>query len=513
MIKIKKILKKIFSQVVLIGFLLLLQILVLVIGIWKLSRYFAYIYAGLGILSLVVLVRIMNKKDNPSYKLVWALPIAMVPVFGGLFYLIIGTQNVRRKFRRRLSQVKKETAPFLQQGKQTLETLADQNPYCANMAAHLALTGCPVYQNTQVTYFPSGEAQWEAMLAELRQAKRYIFLEYFIIDSGKMWNSIIGILKAKAAQGVDVRLLYDGMGCLTSLKSSYPKKLREFGIKCRIFRPFSPFLSALQNNRDHRKICVIDGHTAFNGGTNLADEYINVTHKFGYWKDSAVMLKGDAAYSFALMFLHLWNVPRLEKDNYASYRALPEETPPRSGEGFVLPYASEPDHFESNGEFIYMETITKARHSLYITTPYLCLDNELVTALGNAAKCGVRVKIIVPGISDHWYADAAAQSYYLELMKDGVEIYSFTPGFIHAKNVICDGEIAIVGTVNWDYRSLYLHFECGTWMYKTAAVKDILTDFEETIKKCRRLQASDITGQPWPQRLLNSVMRIFAPLM
>ncbi len=513
MIKIKKLLKKIFSQVVLVGFLLLLQILVLVIGIWKLSRYFAYIYAGLSLLSLVVLVRIMNKKDNPSYKLAWAIPIALVPVFGGLFYLIIGTQNVRRKFRRRLARVKKDTAPYLNQGQKTLEELADQNAYCANMAAYLAGTGCPVYQNTQVTYFPSGEAQWETMLAELRQAKRYIFLEYFIIDSGKMWDSILGILKEKAAQGVDVRLLYDGMGCLTSLKSSFPKKLREFGIQCRVFRPFSPFLSALQNNRDHRKICVIDGHTAFNGGTNLADEYINVTHKFGYWKDSAVMLKGEAAYSFALMFLHLWNVPYPEEDDYGRYRALPEEIPPRPGEGFVLPYASEPDHFESNGEFVYMDIITKARHSLYITTPYLCLDNELVTALGNAAKCGVDVKIIVPSITDHWYADSAAQSYYLELMTDGVEIYSFTPGFIHAKNVICDDEIAVVGTVNWDYRSLYLHFECGTWMYKTPALKDIFTDFEETLKKCRRINTSDITGQRWPRRLLNSIMRIFAPLM
>ena len=513
MIKIKKLLKKIFSQIVLVAVLLLLQIAVLVIGIWKLSRYFAYIYAGLSLLSLVVLVRIMNKKDNPSYKLAWAIPIAMVPVFGGLFYLIIGTQNVRREFRRRLAQIKKDTAPYLQQNPETLEALSDQNAYCANMAAYLADTGCPVYQNTRVTYFPSGEAQWETMLAELRQAKRYIFLEYFIIDAGKMWNAIMGILKEKAAQGVDVRLLYDGMGCLTSLKSNYPKKLREFGIQCRVFRPFSPFLSALQNNRDHRKICVIDGHTAFNGGTNLADEYINVTHKFGYWKDSAVMLKGEAAFSFTLMFLQLWNVPRLEQDDYSKFRALPEELPACPEEGFVLPYASEPDHFESNGEFVYMDIITKARHTLYITTPYLCLDNELVTALGNAAKCGVDVKIIVPGISDHWYADAAAQSYYLELMTDGVEIYSYTPGFIHAKNVICDGETAVVGTVNWDYRSLYLHFECGTWMYKISAVKDILADFEDTLKKCRRLNASDITGQRWPRRLLNSVMRIFARLM
>ena len=513
MIKIKKLLKKIFSQIVLVAVLLLLQVTVLVIGIWKLSRYFAYIYAGLSLLSLVVLVRIMNKKDNPSYKLAWAIPIALVPVFGGLFYLIIGTQNVRREFRRRLAQIKKDTAPYLRQSSETLEALSDRNVYCANMAAYLADTGCPVYQNTQVTYFPSGEAQWEVMLTELRQAKRYIFLEYFIIDSGKMWNAIIGILKEKAAQGVDVRLLYDGMGCLTSLKSNYPKKLRKFGIQCRVFRPFSPFLSALQNNRDHRKICVIDGHTAFNGGTNLADEYINVTHKFGQWKDSAVMLKGEAAFSFALMFLQLWNVTRLEKDDYSQFRALPEELPVCSGEGFVLPYASEPDHFESNGEFVYMDIITKARHTLYITTPYLCLDNELVTALGNAAKCGVDVKIIVPGISDHWYADAAAQSYYLELMTDGVEIYSYTPGFIHAKNVICDDETAIVGTVNWDYRSLYLHFECGTWMHQMSAVKDILADFEDTLKKCRRLNASDITGQRWPRRLLNSIMRVFAPLM
>ena len=510
---IRKLFKLIFSEVVFIALLLLIQVLVLVIGIWKLSTYFVYIYGFLTLLSLVVAVRVINKKDNPSYKLAWVIPILLVPVFGGLFYLIISTQKLRKKVKNRLAFLSNQMRPYLLQNATVLEDLTEENEYCGNMASYLAGTGNPVYRNTEVTYYASGEENWSAILKELQQAKRYIFVEYFIIEEGEMWCSILEILKQKAAEGLDVRVFYDGMGCLTTLPRNYPRKLRAMGIKCVVFRPFSPYLSAMQNNRDHRKILVIDGHTAFNGGINLADEYVNIKHRFGHWKDSAVMLKGDAAYRFALMFLHLWNTPKEEKDDYIKYRALPEELPPRIDAGYVLPYASDPDHFESNGEFVYLDVITKAKKYLYITTPYLILDNELVTALGNAAKSGVDVKIINPHISDHWYAAAAAKSYYLELMADGVEIYEYTPGFIHAKNVVCDDEIATVGTVNWDFRSLYLHFECGTWMYKTKAVADIKADFDRTLAMSMRITEKDMHRQKWPRRMLNAIMRVFAPLL
>ncbi|MGN1097756.1 MAG: cardiolipin synthase, partial [Clostridia bacterium] len=359
-----------------------------------------------------------------------------------------------------------------------------------------------------------GESCWKDMLIELEKAEKYIFLEYFIIEPGEMWDSIVEILKRKAAQGVDVRVMYDGVGSLTQMPKKYPRELRSYGISCKAYNPLLPFLSTLQNNRDHRKIMAIDGKVAFNGGINLADEYINKKQLFGHWKDTAVRVKGDAAYSFTVMFLQLWQVwQNFDKVEINPEDFRPENVPVVKNDGYVMPYADIPNDNYQVGEFVYMEIINKAKDYVHITTPYLILDNEMMTALVNAARSGIDVKIIIPGKADHWYAYYVALDYAKELISNGVEVYEYTPGFIHAKNFVSDDEVAVVGSINLDYRSLYLHFECATWMYNSTAVKDISDDFNETLKKCRLLTVKDLDSRPIWKRIISAILRIFAPLM
>ena len=308
------------------------------------------------------------------------------------------------------------------------------------------------------------------LVKELEQAEHYIYIEYFIINDGVMWRTILDILEQKVAQGVDVRLIYDGFGCLTTLPYKYDKFLREKGIQCKVFNPFRPVLNIIQNNRDHRKICVIDGKTGFTGGINLADEYINQKERFGHWKDTAVMLKGDAVWSMTMMFLHMWNVVNgiqtpIDYAAHSPHAYHPEEF---EGSGFVQPFTDTPLDGETLGENVYLNIINRAKRYVYICTPYLIIDNEMMTALCLAAKSGVDVRIMTPGVPDKKMVFLLTQSYYAQLIEAGVKIYEYQPGFLHAKSFVCDDEIAVVGTINLDYRSLYLHFEDGVWIYKNA---------------------------------------------
>ena len=350
------------------------------------------------------------------------------------------------------------------------------------------------------------------LLQELKKAQRYIFLEYFIIQEGCMWNSILEILKEKAAQGVKVRVLYDDIGCFLKLPQDYDSQLRSVGIDCRVFNRFKPVLTSMQNNRDHRKIAVIDGKVAFTGGINLADEYINAIERFGHWKDASVMVSGKAAWSFTLMFLQMWELTNGEDEDYAQYDPWVLTDCPVQASGFVQPYADSPMDKENVGEQVYLQIINNARRYLYINTPYLIIDESMMSALCLAAKSGVDVRIVTPHKWDKWFVHVTTRSYYRDLMAAGVRIYEYSRGFIHSKTFVSDDAVATVGTTNLDFRSLYLSFECGVLMYRTEAVAQLKEDFLNTLEQCYEITDQDCQCGPI-RRIFQDVLRLFAPLM
>ena len=399
-----------------------------------------------------------------------------------------------------------------------LQQLKAENPRAAHQAHYIQNKAfCPPCRHTFTEYLPSGEQKFERLKEELVKAKRYIFLEYFIIQEGIMWDTVLEILKEKVKQGVDVRVIYDDVGSLTTLPYHYERKLEAAGIACCVFNPFVPVLSARLNNRDHRKILVIDGYIGFTGGINLADEYINAYPKHGHWKDSAILLKGDAVWNLTVMFLSLWEYIRGVDEDYDRYRPLPEELAavrvPNEQGGYVQPFADSPLDNEAVGESVYLNMINQAMDYVYITTPYLILDNEMITALGTAAKSGVDVRIITPHIADKWFVHAVTRANYEALVEDGVRIYEYTPGFIHAKTFASDDELGVVGTINLDYRSLYLHFECGTWLYRTPSVLAVKEDFLKTLEVCQEITYEDCRKVSKLRLFGRAVLRVFAPLM
>ena len=507
----KKILRFLTQRVVLTALLILIQALLLFGIIWKLNNYFIYFYAFSVLLSLLLTLRIINNKSNPAFKIAWLIPILLFPVLGGLVYLVFGSDRTGKYIRNKMGRIEKEMQDGISKANERsgIEKMppdvVNQSHYISN-SAH-----CPPYKNTTVEYLPMGEVKFERMVQELKKAKRYIFMEYFIIQEGTMWNTILDVLEEKAKEGVDVRVIYDDMGCILTLPTGYEKTLREKGIQCQIFNPFIPILSSHFNTRDHRKICVIDGNVGFTGGINLADEYINGYEKHGHWKDTAILLKGEAVFSLTTMFLSMWDyLIKKEGEDYATY--YPDSWD-ENAQGIVQPFADNPLDDEAVGETVYLNLINKAKRYVYITTPYLILSNEMVTAMNTAAKSGVDVRIITPHVPDKWYVHAVSRSYYEMLVEAGVKIYEYTPGFVHAKTFVVDDEYAVVGTINLDYRSLYLHFECAAWMYKASCVTDVRDDFLKTQQMSQEITLEECRNISIPRRLGRSVLRVLAPLM
>jgi cardiolipin synthase len=369
-----------------------------------------------------------------------------------------------------------------------------------------------VYVHTQTDYFPSGEAFFERALRELEKAEHYVFLEFFILRQGVMFDPIIEILERKARQGVDVRLIYDDLGCFMSLPPDYRRQLQRRGIKCIVFNPFTPLLSSLQNNRDHRKILSIDGKVAFTGGINLADEYINAYERFGHWKDAAIMLEGEAAWSLTLIFLQMWNLEQKQKDDYRAFYPWKDKPCEISSDGYVQPYADSPIDEENVGENVYIQIINNAKNYVYINTPYLVVDENLTSALTLAAKSGVDVRIITPYRWDKKLVHMTTRSYYHQLVSAGVKVYEYSSGFNHSKTFVSDDKVATVGTTNLDFRSLYLHFECGVWLYKNQAVQKIKEDFLKTIPISHQITRENCAGNAF-LRVVQDILRLFAPLM
>ena len=469
--------------------------------------------AALQVLSLVVCVYIVSRSGTAGYKLIWILMILLFPVFGGLLYLLFAFQATTRNFTRKAAKTEAKAKGLLAFPGTAEEELMAALPAQSNQVLYLQNhAGFPVYTDTQTQYLSPGEEKLSCLLQELQKAEKYIFLEYFIIEEGIMWNRVLEILKAKAARGVKVRVLYDDIGCFLKLPKDYDRQLMDLGIECRVFNPFKPVLTSVQNNRDHRKIAVIDGKVAFTGGINLADEYINAIEKFGHWKDASVMLRGKAAWSFTLMFLQMWELSGAEDEEYTQYYPwILEDCPVKYGD-FVQPYADSPMDRENVGEHVYLQMIHNAQRYVYINTPYLIIDESMMSALCLAAKSGVDVRIVTPHKWDKRFVHLTTRSYYRELMAAGVRIYEYSKGFVHAKTFVCDDVIASVGSANLDYRSLYLSFECGTLLYQTDAVPQLKEDFLQTLEQCHEITDADCQCGLL-KGIFQDFLRVFAPLM
>lgn len=510
----KKILKFLFHRVVLVALALALQAGLLVLMLVKFNEYFVYFYAICIALSLAAVLKIVNGDSNPGYKIAWIIPILLVPVFGVLFYIILGGKRLSRQTKAKMRHVEVKMRQELPPQEGLLDEIRLQNEDAAVQVQYIQKYAySPVYKNTYTEYLPIGEVKFERLKEELAKARHYIFLEYFIVQEGVMWDAILEILKEKVKQGVEVRMIYDDMGCIMTLPYRYDRRLEALGIQCCVFNPFVPVLTSRLNNRDHRKICVIDGHTGFTGGINLADEYINVKELHGHWKDTAIMLRGEAVWSLTVMFLTMWDFIKGEEADFDLYRpqVYQRELPP--DDGYIQPFADNPLDDEPVGENVYLNMISRAKKYVYITTPYLIPSNEMMTALCNAARSGVDVRIITPHIPDKWYVHMVSRAHYSQLVEAGVRIFEYTPGFIHAKSFVADGLYAVVGTINLDYRSLYLHFECATWMYGASCIQDIYRDFLETEAVSQEITLEQCRAVPFHTRIARNLLKMFAPLM
>ena len=508
-----KVLRFLCSRMVVVGLMIVVELVVFLFFLIKFSHYSALVSLLGTIISALVVLWIINKSDNPAYKLAWIIPILIFNIAGGVLYLILGNKKPSKNMRFRLEKVQQKTSKYLKQDEEILQEIKNKNKTVYGHMNYINnASGYPMHKNTEVKYYSLGEDNYVDLIKELKKAKKYIFMEYFIIEEGQMWNGILEILEQKAKEGLDVRLMYDDMGCVSLLPYGYDKELEKKGIQCIAFNPFKPLLSLAMNNRDHRKITVIDGHTGFTGGINLADEYINVKERFGHWKDTGVMLKGEGVWNLTMMFLEMWNSNRQTDADFSIYKPEVHQWETTLSDGYVQPYGDSPLDEEVVGENVYLNIINTAKNYVYIFTPYLIIDNEMMTALCLAAKKGVDVKIVTPGIPDKKTVFKLTRSYYRQLIEAGVKIYEYTPGFIHAKVFICDDEIATVGTINMDYRSLYLHFECGVYMYKCKCISDIKKDVLETISKSKEFSKKDINNGR-RNSLWQAILRVFAPLM
>lgn len=573
----------VFGRVVILAACLIVQLLLLFVGMNYLARYIYWFFGGYLAFGLIILFLIVNRTMNPGIQLSWAAIVLMFPVFGGLLYLYVEIQPGTHMLKAALDGIDGKLAGILHQDGDVLRQLGARNANTAQLASYIYNEeSYPVYRNTGVQYFPSGEAKFAELLHQLGLAEKFIFMEYFIVAQGFMWDSVFEILREKVAEGVEVRFMYDGMNGLYNVPGNFQDMLRKAGIQCKVFSPVYPIISTHYNNRDHRKIVVIDGHTAFTGGVNIADEYINRKERFGHWKDAAIMVQGDAVRSFTIMFLKMWNVagkleniepylnfssdvdrvqrgimtagagekaagqiqeaeqpqPGAKEEAAGQIREAEEPSPgareedagqvrkaeepsPETGEetalaenrGFVLPYATNPFHSEHIAKRIYLDILNHAKRYVYIMTPYLVPDYELLQTLTYAARRGVDVKLLMPHIPDKKYAFALGHSYYRYLIQAGVHIYEYTPGFVHSKVFVSDDTEAVVGAINLDYRSLYLNFESAVFMYDVPAIFDIKADFLRTLRSCQLITNFDIRHDKISRKLVGGVLKLFAPLL
>lgn len=525
----RRLCKALFSRTIIIGLGIILQIVWLWIVLEVLTGVNTVVYLVTSVtLGVILCLVIVNKDEVAEYKLPWILVTALFPLLAAVLYFFFGNTKPSKKFQRRFQSSLQHFEEFFAQNRSVLSQLKAEDPVAASQAQYVYNSSkSPLYAGMDTRYFPMGEDMFPVLLQELKKAERFIFMEYFIIEKGKFFDAILEVLTQKVKEGVEVRIMYDDLGCMGKLPMGYAAQLRKAGIHVRVFHPFLPVISAMHNNRDHRKITVIDNRVAFTGGINLADEYINQKVRFGTWKDAGILLKGDIVQSCTLLFLSLWNLYAVKKDQPEKYcsnlkltSAMPEDTAqnqehsPAKEKGYAIFFGDGPNPFDGQqvGKNIYLNILNSATDYVYITTPYLVCDNELLSALRLTAQRGVDVRLITPFIPDKRLIQLITRSHYASLIEAGVKIYEYTPGFIHAKNFVSDDKFATVSTINLDYRSLTHHFECGVWLYKTPTVAKVKEDFNKTFAQCTQITLQKARLNPI-QRLLKSVLQLIAPLL
>lgn len=510
----KRAVSVLFNRVFIIALALLMQFSWMFYLLYDFSIRFTFVDYALRILAVIVALTVVNNWTNPYYKLAWTFIILLVPVLGIVLYFTFGRSQLTKKTQARMEAVHREVMPCLRVDAAAVEELSKADPGVARQSKYISDWALfPLYRNSKTKYYPCGEVMFVDMLGAMERAEKFIFLEYFIVEGGQMLEAILDVLGRKVKEGVCVRFIYDDVGSIKTLPPHFEERLLRMGIDCAGFNPFRPILSVILNNRDHRKILVVDGQVGFTGGINIADEYINQKKRFGYWKDTGIEIKGEAVWSLTTMFLEMWNYIKRSSEDYFQYLPDIYNKKENPEDGFVQPYGDSPLDHENVGENVYLNIINHAKEYVYIFTPYLIVDNEMMVALSNAAKCGVDVRIVTPDIPDKKLVFLLTQSYYEQLIQNGVKIYQYKPGFLHAKCFVCDDKVATVGTVNLDYRSLYLHFECGVFLYRSQAVMQVKRDAIETIGQSREMTLEFCRSRGIFIQAMQSVLRLFAPLM
>ncbi|MCL2637005.1 MAG: cardiolipin synthase [Oscillospiraceae bacterium] len=506
----KRILNLLTSRAFVVSALMFFEIALIVLAAIFLYRLFLPFVVLFSLANIIIVIGIISRNNNPMFKIAWIVPVLLIPVAGALFYIMFGRTHLNKKNTRKLTLAYNSATDFFTANNELLSRLFVKNPNIIREAYYIMKCSCTdIFEFTETEYLSPGNIFFDKLVFELKKAKKFIFIEYFIINEGEMWETIKHILAEKASNGVEIRVLYDDMGsAMSGVSPAFQQELRKLGFTVAVFNPYKPSLDKFLNYRDHRKICIIDGKAAFTGGINIADEDIGINDRLGHWQDSGIMLRGDAVNRVTVMFLQMWTFTTDEPPRYADYMVDFKA----NHDGYVIPFSDEPLIQDLICESAYINIISNATKYVYINAPYLIIDQNVTSALIRAAKSGIDVKIITPGTPDKKLIYYMTQSNYKDLIEAGVEIYEFTPGFIHNKTIISDDEKAIVGTANFDYRSFYLHFENGVWLYGSKAVLQAKSSFENSLAQSRMVTWEQIENTPFGRRLLCSLLQVFAPL-
>lgn len=498
------------------AFFLILQIWFFMLISSFLREYFALYSVMMPVVLILIYLNILKSNQNSGYKIIWISLIAVFPIIAIMIYGSQYSDIISLKLHKKvdLAQTLAKLRTPKEDSKNNLDKIKEMDKDAYLISNYLTKYGIyPLESNTQVQYFSDGQSKYEMLKEKMRNAKKYIYLEYFIVLKGDLFYEILEILKLKVSEGVDVRLMYDEVGVMGANGEEFNDEIQALGIKLKVFNPIGKFLSVSLNNRNHRKIAVIDGEYGFMGGINMADEYVNIDSPLGYWKDTAVMLTGNGVHSLNTMFLSMWDALEDTPNSFSDYDFRRSEEEFKTELGFVQPYFDNSFDTEPLSENIYFSIISKAKDYVKIATPYLIPTDELIRALKLSAQSGVDVSIVVPYIQDKKYVRFVNHSYYYELIKNGVKVYEFLPGFVHAKMIVSDDKFATVGSVNFDYRSFYLNLECGCFIYNNPVIKDINSDFNDMIASSKLITLEDLGAQNVFKKFLQGLLRTFAPLM
>ena len=498
------------TRIIVSALLLIIQLGFMFNVLYDFSVNSAWAYSFSMILGIITVITIINRRGDPDHKIAWIVFILLFPIFGITVFLLWGGGRVMPYIRKKMRICETKYMHYLKEERQVRDKLRYYDMFHSRQADYLTgESGYPLYDGTSTEYLSPGEKFFPRFLEELEKAEKYIFIEFFILAEGEMWDKVHAILKEKLKKGVEIKIIFDDFGSIKRQGKGFITSLKAEGIEVAVFNPINPIMNIFMNNRDHRKIVVIDGKVAVTGGINIGDEYINKEERFGYWLDSAIIIEGKAVKSFLAMFCTMWeftNNKRIKMRSYIADHSLPDE-------GFVIPYADDPLNDCNPAEGLYMQILNSAQKYVYIVTPYLIIDNTMKSALHMAAKSGIDIRIVTPHIPDKWYVHPVTQYNYLELLEAGIKIYEYTPGFVHSKLFVSDDKIATVGTVNMDYRSFVFHFECGAWICDNSTVLDIRNQFNDILTQSQEIKIEEWQNRGTLKRIKQAILHIFAPFM